>query len=136
MRLLLDTHVLIWVAEGLSDVPETSRSAIDEAASTRGLAVSAISFWEVAMLQARGRIALSMPVADWRGSVLAVPGMLEVDVSGDIAIESVHLPGRLHPDPADRILVATARLRGMQLATRDGRLLDYGKAGHVVSIAV
>jgi PIN domain nuclease of toxin-antitoxin system len=57
--------------------------------------------------------------------------MTEVGISGEIAIESVDLPPELHPDPADRLLVATARLEGMRLATRDARLLAYGGGGHV-----
>lgn len=136
MRLLLDTHVLVWLAEGVEDLSPEARSAIDESAADFGLAVSAITFWEVAMLHRRGRIALSRPVDEWRRQVLAAPGLIEVEVGGDIAIESVLLPGDLHPDPADRILAATARLRGMRLATHDRRLLEYSRAGHVASLSV
>lgn len=134
MKLLLDTHVLIWLAEGLDDLPRRSRKRIDEAAATRGIAVSAMSFWEVAMLDAHGRIALSRPIRDWRRQVLSQSGVSEVPVSGDVAIESVRLPGELHDDPADRIIVATARLGGLELGTRDRRLLDYGKAGHATVV--
>lgn len=136
MRLLLDTHVLIWLAEGLGELQPSSRQVIDEAARSHGVAVSAISFWEVAMLDARRRISLSKPIGEWRAQVLSAPGLDEVAVTGAAGIESVHLPGQLHDDPADRIIVATARLNGMKLATRDERLLRYGKAGHVVAISV
>ena len=131
MRLLLDTHVLIWLAEGMDELPTPSRRSIDEAAAAGGLAVSPISFWEVAMLADRGRISLSSPIADWRQHVLEAPGMREEPLVGDLFIEAVHLPGELHKDPADRLLVATARGRRWRLATRDQRLLDYGAAGHV-----
>ena len=134
--LLLDTHVLIWLAEGLDDLPEASRQLIDRRAAADGLAISAISFWEVAMLDARGRIRLSRPIEQWRHDVLAQRGISEVAVSGDTGIEAVQLPGELHGDPADRILVATARLRQMSLATRDRSLLRYGEAGHVSTIPV
>ena len=136
MRLLLDTHVLIWVVEGLATLPRESRDVVDEAARSHGLAVSAISFWEVAMLHARGRISLSRPIGEWRARVLAVPGLDEATVTGDVGIEAVQLPGELHDDPADRLIVATARLAGMRLATRDARLLHYGAAGHVMAVAI
>lgn len=136
MRLLLDTHVLIWLSEGLEMLPVRACEDIDAAAARHGLAVSAITFWEVAMLQARGRLALTVPVETWRQRVLAQPSLIEIDVSGEIAIEAVQLPGALHPDPADRMLAATARVRGMRLATRDARLLEYGRAGHVMTLEV
>ena len=136
MRLLLDTHVLIWLAEGLDQLPEKSRRLIDEKARSDGIAVSGISFWEVAMLSDRGRIVLSRPITAWRNQVLDTPGLIEIPISGNIGIEAVDLPGELHGDPADRLLVASARLLGLRLGTRDRRLLDYGKAGHVAVVAL
>jgi PIN domain nuclease of toxin-antitoxin system len=136
LRLLLDTHVLIWLAEGLTDLPPASRKIIDRAATSHGVAVSAISFWEVAMLESRGRISLSAPIDEWRRRVLSAPGLDEVAVTGSVGIEALRLPGRLHADPADRILVATSRLEGVTLATRDDRLLRYGEAGHLATVRV
>jgi PIN domain nuclease of toxin-antitoxin system len=129
--MLLDTHVLIWLAEGSADLSRRSRELIDEAAARDGLAVSAISFWEVAMLCERGRISLSRSVEAWRGCVLEATGIAELPVTGEVAIGAVLLPGPLHADPADRLLVATARLGGLVLGTRDRRLLSYAKSGHV-----
>lgn len=134
MRLLLDTHVLIWLAEGVETLPPASRKRIDEAAQKGGIAVSGISFWEVAMLDRHGRIALSTPLDEWRRVVLRTPGFAEIPVSGDVGIEAVGLPGSFHADPADRILVATARLFGLTLGTRDRRLLAYGKTGHASAV--
>jgi len=136
LRLLLDTHVLVWLVEGLETLPEASREIVDEAARTHGVAVSAISFWEVAMLGARRRISLSKPIGEWREQALAAPGLDEVAITGAVGIEAVQLPGQFHDDPADRLIVATARLNGMRLATRDARLLRYGAAGHVVTLEV
>ena len=136
MRLLLDTHILIWLAEGMDALPAASRRIVDRAARTEGLAVSAISFWEVAMLAERGRIGLTRTVPAWRQEVLAAPGLVEVPVTGDIGVEAVVLPGSLHGDPADRLLVATARRLGLRLGTRDARLLDYGRQGHVATLAL
>lgn len=136
MKLLLDTHVLIWLVEGSAEISGASRKRLDSAATGDGLAVSAISFWETAMLGARGRISLSIPLAEWRRRVLAAPGLVEAAVTGDIGIDAVQLPGALHGDPADRLLVATARAHGWCLATRDRRLLNYAADGHVHAIAV
>ena len=134
--LLLDTHVIVWLAEGLSDLPETSRDLIDRAASKEGLAVSPISFWEIAMLHSRQRITLSLPVQQWRELVVGNPSITEVPLTGEVAIESVLLPGSFHNDPADRMLVATARLNSWRLATRDSGILDYAAAGHVNCVKV
>jgi len=134
--LLLDTHVIVWLAEGLSDLPETSRSLIDRAARKGGLAVSPISFWEIAMLHSKQRVTLSLPVQQWRELILGNPRITEVPLTGEIAIESVLLPASFHHDPADRMLVATSRLNSWQLATRDSGILAYGAAGHVNSVKV
>ena len=136
MRLLLDTHVLIWLVEGLDALPRTSRDIVDQAARSHGVAVSAISFWEVAMLHERRRISLSKPIGEWRTQVLAAPGLDELAITGAVGIEAVHLPGGFHDDPADRLIVATARLGGMRLATRDARLLRYGAEGHVMTVPI
>ena len=136
MRLLLDTHALIWLAEGLPALPPKSRRLVNDAKRAHGVAVSAISFWEVAMLAHKGRIAINRPVRAWREQVLAAGGFAEIPVTGEIGVEAVLLPGALHDDPADRILAATARLHGLALGTRDGRLLDYGAAGHLAVVAL
>ena len=136
MRLLLDTHVLIWLAEGAEELGEQARRAIDEATNGAGLAVSAISFWEIALLAERGRISLAEPVRAWRERVLAAPGLLESALDGAVGVEAVQLPGELHADPVERILIATARLTGWRLATRDRRILDYAAAGHLRVLSV
>ena len=136
MKLLLDTHALIWLAEGSQELSPESRRTIDDYAAKDGLVVSAISFWEVAMLDNRGRIALSSPIQAWRVFILNAPEISEVPVDGATAIESRRLPGELHGDPADRLLVATARSYGYRLATRDRRLLDYGAQNYVKVLAI
>jgi PIN domain nuclease of toxin-antitoxin system len=134
--ILLDTHVLIWLAEGSNELKPQVRKTLDEAAYGSGLGVSSISFWEVAMLSARGRIILSQPVSEWRSRILAQDCISEVPITGGVSIESVLLPGTLHPDPADRLMVATCRLNGWSLATRDIRLLAYGAQGYLKTLAI
>ena len=131
LRLLVDTHILIWLAEGAADLDSASVARLEDVTRADGLAVSPISFWEVAMLQERQRITLSLPVRSWREIVLETRGFIEAPLTGEIAIESVNLPGKFHKDPADRILIATARLNGWTLATRDDRILSYGNAGNI-----
>lgn len=135
MKLLLDTHVLIWLTEGMTELPPRSRRRIEEMTGG-GLAVSSISFWEIAMLEDRGRVSLSVPIDPWRRRAVAEARLHEEPLDADILVHSVRLPGTLHGDPADRMLVATARLRDYQLATRDRRLLDYAAAGHLNAIEV
>lgn len=130
--LVLDTHVWLWVVEGMTEA--MSPRAVDalQAAGRRGLvAVSAISVWQVAMLEARGRISLSRPVDEWVRAALRAPGVRLLELSPEIAVESTRLPGALHGDPADRMLAASARITGGRLATRDRALVEYARLGHL-----
>jgi PIN domain nuclease of toxin-antitoxin system len=136
VRLLLDTHVLVWLVEGMAQLRAPARRTIERAAAGDGIAVSAISFWEIAMLAVRGRIALATPPLIWRRRVLGLTGLLEEPIDGEIGLEAVQLPASLHADPADRLLAATARLRGHRLVTQDARLIAYGREGHVDVLAL
>ena len=130
--LVLDTHIWIWLMEGVSgELSAATIRLIDEAATNSALAVSAISVWEVAMLDQRGRVTLSRSIDEWIRMALTAPGIRLVDLSPEIALESARLPGEPHGDPADRILVATARVLGGTLITRDKQILRYAVAGHV-----
>jgi PIN domain nuclease of toxin-antitoxin system len=88
------------------------------------------------MLSAKGRLNLDMPTHSWIEQSLSHPAMRLVALDDPaIAVESNELPGDFHADPADRLLVATARIGGYTLVTRDQKILDYGKAGHVNVLA-
>lgn len=128
--LLLDTHVWLWFALGDANRLATPlRMEIENAALGGKLAVSAISVWEIGMLESKGRIVLGMPCEKWVEAALALPGLRLIGLDTEIAIASSRLPGEFHGDPADRILAATARSCNATLATADERLLVYGKAG-------
>jgi PIN domain nuclease of toxin-antitoxin system len=131
VRLLLDTHVLVWLTETGGDLAASKRAEIDAAAQGDGLLVSSITFWEVAMLAGRGRITLGRPIGEWRDLTLALQGLSEVPIDNRIALEAAVLPEPLHGDPADRLLIATARLANAHLMTRDARILAYAKCGHL-----
>jgi PIN domain nuclease of toxin-antitoxin system len=121
--ILLDTHVLIWADFGLPSLGECALAAIAEASTTGTVAVSAISFWEAAMLAAKGRIALPVAPQQWRRALLET-GLIELPVSGDVGIQATELAG-LHPDPADRLICAAALHAGATLVTADTALLDW-----------
>ena len=130
--LVLDTHVWIWVLEGTKgELSAATVRHIEKAAAASALAVSAISVWEVAMLEKRGRITLSRSIEEWTKAALTAPGIRLVDLSPEIALESTRLPGDPHGDPADRIIMATARVLGGTLVTRDKQILDYASSGHI-----
>ena len=130
--LLLDTHVWLWAAEGAADaLSADALQAIEEASAGGRILVSAISVWEVAMLESRGRISLSRPVDEWVRTALRLPGVRLLELSPEIAVESTRLPGGFHGDPADRILAASARVAAARLATRDRALVAWAADGHL-----
>jgi len=98
---------------------------IDGMASTDGVAISAISCWEVAKLVEKGRLVLTRPIEQWMPVALSAPGLVLLPLSPAIAVESTKLPGAFHKDPADQIIVATSRLHALPLATCDGLIRNY-----------
>ena len=134
--LLLDTHAWLWLVGGAEPLKRSVLSTVERGARQGRIQVSAISVWEVAMLEAKGRIRLSKDCLAWVHDALASPGISLVPLTAEIAVESCRLPGTFHGDPADRILVATARLLGATLLTRDAMILSYGRKNHVAAMAV
>ena len=134
--LLLDTHVWVWLQAGLrSSLKPSAIAAIDRAISEGVLFVSAISAWEVAMLESKGRLDLSTDCERWVNEALRMHGTQLANLTTGIAVQSNYLPGTFHADPADRILVATARAYDMPLVTKDRRILAYAKHKYVRVIA-
>ncbi len=137
-RVLLDTHVWLWLALGTAKrIPAPTLRIVEETARSGGLLVSIVSVWELALLVARERIVLPLPLNEWVALAL---GRAEIRLVGvarpDTVIDAVNLPGEIHADPADRFLIATARNRRATLATHDDRILAYGESGHVKVLAV
>lgn len=120
--ILLDTHVILWMRLGDAQLGTNARIEIDRAWQSGEVAVSAISFWEIAMLQHKGRIRFPEDVNLWRREQLE-QGVAEVAVNGAIGIRAVGLAD-FHADPADRLIVATA-LEGHRLVTADDRILRW-----------
>ena len=131
MRVLLDTHALLWWIEGKGHLSGPQARAIGRADPEHPLLVSDITLWEIAMLQTLGRIALELPLRDWLERAVAPPLVQRQGISPAIAAEVASLPESFHHDPADRILVATARVLGATLITSDRRILESKLAATV-----
>jgi len=133
--LLLDTCALLWLAAD-EPIAEPAVAAIDAAyRADETVWVSPISAWEIGLLTARGRIALSTSPQAWFRRAVTRAGVALCALDPETLIDSSFLPGAPPRDPADRIVIATARALGLQLVTRDQTILAYGAAGHVAAIA-
>jgi PIN domain nuclease of toxin-antitoxin system len=120
--IVLDTATWIWRASDPDRLTTSARRAIDE---VERVLVSAISVWEVAMLVAKRRIQLDRPVEQWVDIALALPKIQLAPLEPAIAVRSTKLPGQLYPDPADRIIIATALERAVPVITPDERIRSY-----------
>ena len=123
--IVLDTHAWLWWVSSPEYLSETAKQTIDEAATGKNIFISSISAWEIAILVSRGRLKLTMNPADWVAASEALPFFDFVPVSNSIALKSVQLPGILHNDPADRIIIATTVSLGAVLVTKDEKIRNY-----------
>ncbi len=123
--IVLDTHVWVWWVSGAAPLTPRAEETITEAVDARAVHISCISSWEVAQLVARGRLELTMDVADWIARSESLPFVNFVPVDNRIAVRATRLPGQLHSDPADRIIISTSQVLGARLVTRDERLWKY-----------
>jgi len=136
-RLILDTHVRLWLASGTPEKlrPDT-RKALEQASGSSPLLVSIISVWEIALLESKKRLRLPMSVNEWVERALDRPDIRLIGLEhARTVIDSCGLSGDFHSDPADRLLVATARRENATLVTHDRKILDYGATGHVRVLA-
>lgn len=128
--LILDTHVWFWFAETNRRLDRSSALAVIRSALEENrLAVSVISVWELAMLESKGRLSLRPNGPQWIDEALALPELQLLPLTPRIAVESTRLPGDLHGDPADRMIVASARVLAGTIVTADGKIIAYGQAG-------
>ena len=133
--LLLDTHVWLWFMLANAELASNEQNAINRAAASGRLRIAAISVWEAALLASRGRVALHQPLALWIAEAVSAPGLSIEPLLPQVAVEAASLPETFHRDPADRLIVATARVAKATLMTRDQRILDYAARGHLAAIA-
>ncbi len=124
MRALLDTHVLLWWHGDRDRLSQDPQAVITAADADSPLHVSDISLWEIAMLHSLGHIRLAIPLREWLEKAVAPPLVQRQGISPAVATELASLPESFHRDPADRILVATARVLGATFLTRDHRITE------------
>jgi len=122
--IVLDTHIWVWWVHEDEGLTQTQAEAI-EANETSVIGVSAISCWEIAKLVETRRLELPCSLSSWFEQALSYPGVRLLELSPEIAMGSTQLPGKFHRDPADQIIVATARIHGCPLVTSDSKLLKY-----------
>lgn len=132
--MLLDTHAFFWLVMG-QPLKMPGRGRIAEALGEARLLVSAVTAWELGNLARVGRLSLRLSPTTWFDEALLRSGVTAIDLSPSVAFAAAELPHWDHRDPADRLLVATARILGVPLATRDRMILAYAAAGHVRAVA-
>ena len=124
---ILDTHIFIWLLNGDKKLPQPIIDHCTKVSRSNFLLISAISIWEIAMLERRGRIDFFQPITQWVERALSLPYIRIVELQPQISIESCNLPDNFHGDPADRIIVATSRILDIPLITMDNQILKYSK---------
>lgn len=123
--IVLDTHTWIWFVSKPEVLSKRAKKAVSAAVEEKSVLISSISVWEVALLVIKKRLTLSLDVTDWIAKSEGLPFIQFIEISNAIAVKSVNLPQPLHPDPADRIIIATALSAGVPLVTKDKKLLNY-----------
>ena len=129
--IVLDTHAWIWFTSKPEALSKKAQKSLAAAVKEKNVLVSSISVWEVALLVNKKRLKLSMDVTDWIAKSESLPFIQFIPVSNSIEVKSVNLPQPLHPDPADRIIIATALSLGAPLVTKDKKISAYA---HVKTI--
>ena len=122
--ILLDTHIWIWWVTQDARLPAAARELIVDHEAD-GLGVSIISCWEVAKKVEVGKLVLDRGTREWVAGALNHRGISLIGLTPDVVVESTRLPGPFHRDPADQMIVATARVLGIPLLTHDARILAY-----------
>ncbi len=122
--IVLDTHIFVWWNQNDSKLTNYHGEVI-EREREYGLGISTISLIEIARLVSVGRIILPLPIQEWFEIALSQEGVILITITPEIAVEAQSLPGDFHKDPADRIIVATARVSDSPIVTVDRKILDY-----------
>jgi PIN domain nuclease of toxin-antitoxin system len=130
--IVLDTHVLLWWVSDKQKLSKKALSLISREAKHPGqVLISSISTWEIAMLVNRSRLSLKIEVSDFVDQIERLPAVQFVPVNNRVVMASVGLAEPLHKDPADRIIIATAKVNNCQLVTADEKILAYDQVDTV-----
>ena len=131
--LLLDTCAIIWWLR--DQLEATTKAEIEQAGAAGRLYASPVSAWEIGLLSRKSGYAFPPDPKSWFARLMSFPIVSEAPLTSARALDAFFLPGELHNDPADRMLVATARDMGASLVTRDRKLIAYAAAGHMQVLA-
>ena len=122
--LLLDTHVWWWALNEPKKLSNKAYKIIRENPPAQR-AIASISIWEFAMMVSTGKVEIRVPADQWLEQAISQTGLAVFDINPKIATESCNLPGEFHKDPADRIIVATARINELTIVTKDKKMIRY-----------
>ena len=125
MRILIDTHVWVWWATEDHRLSRRARSLIRDAQREGDMSLSLISVWEVAKKVEKGQLVLDRAVDEWLEAAANLPGLQVLELTRPVLVAACQLPPLFHGDPADQIIVATARQLGATLVTKDQRIREY-----------
>ncbi len=120
--ILLDTHIWYWWVSGQRRLSARQAKALTDSDQ---VVLSAISVWEFCTKAASGKMILDRPIEAWLERSLDNPRLTVIPVTYEIVVESSRLPGEFHKDPADRMIVASARVMDLDLLTADKKILGY-----------
>jgi PIN domain nuclease of toxin-antitoxin system len=129
--LLLDTCAVLWIGQGQGLTPVGRKRLSEALDASEPLYVCTLSAWEIGMLVSKGRVSLTSDTLEWIERFMLATGAIWLEPSPTAMVRSSFLPGGLHGDPVDRILVASARETDLVLFTGDKLLLEHGAKGHV-----
>ena len=129
--ILLDTNIVVRIMTGEGRIGGDARRTLDGIQARR---CSAMVHWELAMLADKGKLTFDMPLANWIERAGMMLRFTETPATGSVARDAGSLPGAIHGDPCNRIMIATARALGCPIMTTDQKILDYAAAGHVRAI--
>ncbi len=130
-KIILDTHILIWSLLTPDNLSEPIKQIISKSQDNNNLFISSISLWEIAMLIERKRINLYERTSNFLNSIANIDGLNLIQINANIATESVALPGNFNSDPADCIIIASAREIAGTLITRDNKIIEWAQQGFI-----
>jgi len=125
MPVVLDTCTWLWASAAPGKLSRAARTLVQRERRRAGLVVSVFSVWEIAKLVQKGKLQFSIPYREWLASAMHAEGITMQPLTPEVCMESTELPGVFHGDPADQIIVATARLLSAPVVTPDRKIRDY-----------
>lgn len=121
---LLDTHIFLWWLSGNTKLTAAEHEALVELSSQNRLCISAITVWEIEILDRKGKISLNPDFNSWIEEIINIPGFEILPITVQHVVTQKNLPASFHFDPADRLLSATSLITGYPLATKDQKIID------------